>query len=71
MKKILLLLVIVGAVLFLLNASGDVRSVVGWAATGYLLLRALPAVRHDFAAVGRLVSSRRRFSLRRSKVDTL
>lgn len=71
MKKLLFLLVVVGAVVFLLNASGDVRSVIGWACTGYLIFRAFPAVRADLRALGVLVSSRRPFSLRRSKVDTL
>lgn len=71
MKKLLVFVLVVCAVLFLLNASGDVRSVVGWSLTGYLLFRALPAVRSDFRSLAGFLSARRRLSFRRSKVDTL
>jgi threonine/homoserine/homoserine lactone efflux protein len=72
MKRFFFLFVlIVGAVVFLLNASNDVRSVLGWAVTGYLLFRALPAVRADFGWLRRGIRSQTRRGFRASKVDTL
>lgn len=72
MKKLLFLLVIVGGVVFLLTASQDVRSVLGWVLTGYLVYRAAPAIGRDIRALRNLsIFSGRRISFRRSKVDTL
>lgn len=69
MKKLLLVLLLIGAVVFLVTASGDVRSVIGWLLTGYLLLRAFPGVRDDLRSLSRLRF--RGLRLRPSKVDTL
>lgn len=70
MKKVLFVLVLLGVAVFLLTASQDVRSVLGWLLTGYLVLRALPGIGRDFQRLRGLFTGRR-ISFRRSKVDTL
>lgn len=72
MKRILVISVLAGLVaMFLLNASQDVRSIVGWALTGYLVYRAFPAVAGDVRWLWRGLRSRRLFGFRTQKVDTL
>lgn len=69
MKKFAGLLALVAIVVALLTVSGDVRSVIGWFLTGYLVVRAFPAVRSDLLMLSRLRFRGLRF--RPSKVDTL
>jgi hypothetical protein len=72
MKKLLFALVLIGGAVFLLLASQDVRSVLGWLLTGYLIFRAAPGIGRDFRNLRQLsLFSGRRISFRRSKVDTL
>jgi hypothetical protein len=70
MKKLLLIGLVIAVAIFLLTASRDVRSVLGWLLTGYLVIRAVPGIGRDFQRL-RGVFSGRRLNLRRSKVDTL
>jgi hypothetical protein len=72
MKRFLTVLAVLFAAL-LVYASGDVRSVLGWLMTAYLVFRAAPLVWRDLVALRRLVSSPRRFlrTLRVRKGDSL
>ena len=70
MMRLFSALLMLAALLFLLFSSGDLRSVIGWLLTGYLVLRAFPAVRNDFAVLVGLFRGRS-IRFRRSKVDTL
>jgi hypothetical protein len=70
MKKLLLVGFFIAVAIFLLTASRDVRSVLGWCLSGYLIVRALPGIGRDLQRFRALFSGRR-ISLRRSKVDTL
>jgi len=70
MKKLLLIGGFIAVAIFLLTASRDVRSVIGWLLSGYLIIRALPGIGRDLQRF-RGIFTGRRIALRRSKVDTL